>query len=104
MDIEEEFVEVVERMEWDAVLGNKREVSVRWVVEEGGGEEAAGSGDKSGGGSLCSLRRDDFIGENAGGRGNFDRRVGVDVDIVEIRVGFVEEELPEGEEVEVGVG
>lgn len=53
---------------------------------------------------MSPLRWDKFIGKNASGWGDFDRRVGVDVDIVETWAGLVEEFFPEGDEVEVGVG
>lgn len=104
MDIKKELVEVVKGVQRDTVLRNQGEVGVRRVVKEGGGDEAARGGDEGRGGPLGSFRNDDFIGENAGGRGDFDRRVGVDVDVVEIRGSMVEEEVPEGEEVKVGVG
>lgn len=42
---EEGAVDVIERMERDAVLGEDSEVRIGRIVEDGGGEEAAGGGD-----------------------------------------------------------
>lgn len=90
-------------MDGDAVLRDDGKVGIRRVVEEGGSEEAAGSGDEGRVGALGLPRGDEAAGEDAAGRGDFGGGVGVNVDVVEAVV-VLKEELPERGEVEIGVG
>jgi len=102
---EEGAVGVGEGVEGDAVLGEEGEVGVGGVVEEGGGEEAASGGDEGGGGAEGAFGGDEFVGEEGGeGAREVDGGVSVDVDVVEVGGGAVEEEVPEGGEVEISVG
>lgn len=105
--IKEKIVKVTEGVEGYAVLRYERKELVRRVVQHCGGDEAARGGDESGRGSLGPFSRDEPILEDAPGRGNGDSRVGVDVDVVEMRIhgwGSIEEELPKRGKVEVSVG
>lgn len=102
---EEGAVDVGEGVEGDAVLGEEGEVGVGGVVEEGGGEEAAGGGDEGGGGAEGAFGVGDEFVEEGRGEGEVGYGgVGVDVDVEEVWGGLVEEEVPEGGEVEIGVG
>ncbi|GER28880.1 hypothetical protein STAS_04711 [Striga asiatica] len=91
-------------MERDAVLGDEGKIGIGRVVEEGGGQEAAGGGDEGRGGALGLLRADESAaGEDSAGRRDAGGGVGVDVDVVQ---GLVapEEEVPERGEMEIRVG
>lgn len=63
------------------------------VIEEGGGEEAACGGDEGWGGTFSFPGSDESVFKDTSRRGNFDGRVGMDVDVEKARV-VGEESLP----------
>lgn len=90
-------------MDGDAALRDDGKVGIGRVVEEGGGEEVAGSGDEGRVSTLGLPSGDEAAGEDASRKGDFGGGVGVNVDVVEAVV-VLEEELPERSEVEIRVG
>lgn len=90
-------------MERDTLLGENREEGVVRIVQEGGGEESASGGNERRRGPLGLLALDEAVLENAGRMSHLSGGIGVDIDVVEIFI-TSEEFLPEGSEVDVGVG
>lgn len=79
---EEGVVDELERVERDAMLRDECEVGVERIVQESSSEEATRGGDKSRGAPFGFLRGNESAFKNATWRGDFDRRVSVNVDIV----------------------